>query len=69
MNMQIEALKQACRAFYEREHRTGITTDELIVYKACKAAVKDATGEYYASGEWHASQWDAAWINHNEALK
>ena len=69
MNMQIEALKQACRAFYEREHRTGITVEELIAYKACKAAVKDATGEYYANGEWHASQWDAAWINHNEVVK
>lgn len=60
MNSQLDALKQACRAFYEREHRQSITTDELIAYKACKAAVKDATGEYYASGEWHATCFDDA---------
>ena len=60
MNIQIEALKQACRAFYEREHRTGITVDELMVYKACQAAVKTATGEYYASGAWHTTCFDDA---------
>jgi len=69
MTAQIDALKQACRAFYEREHRTGITVDELIVYKACKAAVQAVTGEYWANGEWLTSQWDAAWINHNESAK
>lgn len=61
MDTQINALKQACRCFYEREHRTGITVDELIAYKACKAAVQEVTGEYWASGEWHATQWNAAW--------
>ena len=60
MNTQINALKQACRAFYEREHRAGITTDELVAFKACKAAVQAVTGEYYASGEWHVTCFDNA---------
>ena len=58
MTTQISALKQACRVFYEREHRTGLTMDELIAYKACKAAVQAATGEYYSNGAWWDSQFD-----------
>ncbi len=59
-NEQIRALKLCCHAFYARLHRTGLNTDDAIAYAAASDAVKLATGELYASGEWWIDQWNRA---------
>jgi hypothetical protein len=63
MNQQINALKWAAQAFYQREHSTGLRMQELAAYKACVAAVKAAIpGVMWASGEWHTSIFDDSTI-------
>lgn len=54
--VQIEAMKQVILVLYEREHRAGLTADELVAYHACRGVVSDETGEYYSGGQWYQSQ-------------
>lgn len=61
MNAQVEALKQACKVFYLRERMGGLNMPELLAYKDCVAAVKEAIpGIMWASGEWHTTIFDEA---------
>jgi len=48
----ITALKLCCKAFYIRLNRAGLNAWDEEAYNAAVSAVKEATGEIYASGEW-----------------
>ena len=49
----VQALKLAAEAFHRRHHGTGLNTWDAEAFAACKAAVRDATGEVLGgAGRW-----------------